>query len=65
MYYEINVANSKGHFFATAPRSITDMDKCKAVYKEFQSAFPKDKGFNITVTRCDETLFDVDMNKQS
>lgn len=59
MYYEINVsqANSLGqysHFFATAERSLTTIDKCQFVYKALLKAFPAPQ-FKIDVTRWDKT----------
>lgn len=50
MYYEINVALNGRHFFATAERSITDKQKLKDVYKVFKEKFPKEEGYEISVT---------------
>lgn len=52
MYYEINVSLNGRHFFATSDRSITDMGKLKKVYEAISEAFTKDKGYEISVTRC-------------
>ena len=59
MYYDINVGQHykdgmRGeplytHFFATAPRSVTDKGKLKRVYLALKKAFPAPE-FNITVS---------------
>jgi hypothetical protein len=56
MYYEINISRltkSKAlpyeHYFATAERSITTMEKLKRVYNDFKIVFPEPM-FKITVT---------------
>jgi hypothetical protein len=53
MYYEINVAKlgKDGHYFhyfATAERSVTDIEKLKNLMKGFLLAFPKPE-FEISV----------------
>lgn len=64
MYYEINVAKlaptsyydptpSYRHYFATAPRSISDSKTAVAVLKDFQVRFPEPE-FNITLSRNPE-----------
>lgn len=57
MYYEINVSKNGQHFFATAPRSITTMAHLQEVYPEIAKAFPARKGYNITITRKENTGF--------
>lgn len=62
MWYEINVSKNKNHFFATHERSIVTHGKLIAVLKEFQNAFPKEKGFEISVSKMKTTCetFDND-----
>lgn len=50
MYYEINVSLNGKHFFATDKRSITSKSKLEEVYKVFKEKFPKEDGYNISVT---------------
>lgn len=53
MYYEINVVKDGKHFFATAERSITNLEQCKKVLKEFQKFFKESEGYKISVKRYD------------
>lgn len=50
MYYEINVSLNGRHFFATAERSITNKWKLEEIYKVFKKKFPKEEGYDITVS---------------
>lgn len=50
MYYEINVSLNGKHFFATAERSIESKWKLEEVYKVFKGKFPKEEGYEISVT---------------
>lgn len=50
MYYEINVAFQGGHLFATAPRSITTEEKAEAVWDLFRKKFPKESGYEVTLS---------------
>lgn len=51
MYYDINVSLNGRHFFATAPRSIDNLEKAQRVYDVFKIKFPESAGYKITVTR--------------
>jgi hypothetical protein len=51
MYYEINIALNGKHFFATDERSITNKDKLEDIYNVFKEKFPKEEGYDISVTR--------------
>lgn len=55
MYYEINVADSRGHLFATAERSIRSDSHLKQVYDLFIVKFPKEDGYKLTVTKWHES----------
>lgn len=55
MYYEINVSLNGQHLFATDKRSITAEHTLEEVYKIIKEKFPKEEGYNITVT-CYETV---------
>ena len=63
MHYDINVGQQYKktvngeplytHFFATAPRSVTDKMKLKRVYLALKKAFPEPE-FSISVSyRCE------------
>lgn len=54
MYYEINVSLNGKHLFATAERSITDINKANMVYKLFVEKFPEEDGYKINVTKWDK-----------
>jgi len=60
MFYEINIALNGRHFFATAERSITDRATLKKVYSVLSLKFPKDEGYEITVTQNMRTAKDID-----
>lgn len=60
MFYEINIALNGRHFFATAERSITDRATLKNVYSVLSLKFPKDEGYEISVTQNTETMRKVD-----
>lgn len=49
MYYEINVTLYGKHFFATAERSITDLDSLKRVYCTLAARFTSKDGFSLSV----------------
>lgn len=55
MWYEINVANKNGHFFATHERSIQTHDKLIKVLKEIKNAFKEEDGYSVTVTKWQTT----------
>ena len=50
MYYEINVSLNGQHFFATAERSITNLNKAEKVYDLFKEKFPESEGYKIDIT---------------
>ena len=59
MYYEINVARKEKdgvyrHFFATAPRSITEQSKAVVVLKEIVAKFSKPE-YDITINYHEES----------
>ncbi len=69
MYYEINVAKQTQqrpgespytHFFATAPRSITDKYHLKQVLDSFKGKFPK-PFYKISVTYHPDIAYGVDL----
>jgi hypothetical protein len=62
MYYEINVSFTGRHLFATAKRSIRDLEACKRVLHLLVQKFPSEAGYRISVTRYVDagTILDVD-----
>lgn len=52
MYYEINVSDKNGHYFATAPRSITSKRDLQVIYKHFKALFPETAGWKLSVSYC-------------
>lgn len=50
MYYEINVSLNGQHFFATAERSITNLNKAEKIYNLFKEKFPESEGYKIDIT---------------
>ncbi len=59
MYYEINVALSGRHFFATAERSITSIEHAAQVYKKLCFVLFKNEGFEITIRKVERLSYDV------
>lgn len=49
-HVEIIVSKNGKHLFATHPRSLRDKHEADTVYKELYTRFPKNEGFDITVT---------------
>ena len=49
-HYEINVAKDGKHFFATHERSLTTDFRTKEVYDKLVEAFPKNEGYEISIT---------------
>lgn len=60
MFYEINISFNGRHFFATAERSITDRATLKKVYSVLSLKFPKDEGYEISITQNTRTTRKVD-----
>jgi hypothetical protein len=50
MYYEINVSLNGQHFFATAERSIHDMEKLLLVFESLRHRFSTKDGYEITIS---------------
>ena len=61
MYYEINISLNGGHFFATAERSITSDYQLEKVYNTFKEKFPKEDGYQISVTKWETIGKGIDM----
>jgi len=49
-HVEINVSHFGKHFFATHPRSGTDLNKIKEVLCEIRKKFPPREGYEVTAT---------------
>lgn len=69
MFYEINIAkrNAKGdyhHYFATAERSITSIERAKEIHAELSKAFPEPE-YNITVSYWEKIGHHIDINKSN
>lgn len=62
MYYEINVSKDGVHYFATAPRSITDEGKFKKLIKHFDTLFLAEDGYKISASYYPESgrIIDVE-----
>lgn len=63
MYYEINVSLNGKHFFATAPRSIQNLDTLKTVYSQLLNRFPVTENFALSVSKNPEIEIGIDMTK--
>ncbi|WP_367866987.1 hypothetical protein [Pedobacter sp. WC2423] len=50
MYYEINVAHKGKHFFATHPRSITDLTELIEVFGVMDKKFTTKEGYSLSVS---------------
>lgn len=61
MYYEINVSLNGQHLFATDKRSITDTQKLEVIYNILKEKFPKEKGYNLNVTKYETVGKIIDM----
>lgn len=69
MYYEINIAkrNKKGeyhHYFATAKRSITSIEKAKEIHGVLSKAFPEPE-YNISVSYWENIGHNININKSN
>lgn len=62
MYYEINVTLNGKHFFATAERSITNRWDLNNKLKIFIDKFPKEEGFEISVTKWEKVGVTVNID---
>ena len=64
MYYEINVTLNGKHLFATAERSITNKWKLKEVYDIIKNKFPKEEGYDISVSKYETIGKSVDVERE-
>lgn len=55
MYYEITVSVNGRHLFATAERSIIADRQLANIYEVFKTKFPREEGYEITVTEWEKT----------
>ena len=62
MYYEINVTLNGKHFFATAERSITNRWDLNNKLKIFVDKFPKEEGYEISVTKWEKVGITVNID---
>jgi hypothetical protein len=62
MYYEINVTLNGKHFFATAERSITNRWDLNNKLKIFVDKFPKEEGYEISVTKWEKVGVTVNID---
>lgn len=53
-YYEVNVSKDKSHFFATAPRSLTNKTMAYEVFNVLVAKFPKHEGYKVTLAYWQE-----------
>lgn len=63
MHYEINVSYKGEHYFATAERSITTKKHCVELLLKFREAFPKAKGYEISVTRWEKVGYLINLTE--
>lgn len=61
MYYEINVCLNGKHLFATAERSITSKWELEKVYNLFKEKFPKEEGYELSVTEWNKIGKEINM----
>lgn len=62
MYYEINVSKNGKHLFATAERSLKDIEAANTLANEFKLLrFPASQGFSVTMTRWETTGTSVEI----
>lgn len=62
MHYEINVSKDGKHIFATAERSLKDIESAHALAAEFkQLRFPASQGFAVTMTRWETIGTEVEI----
>lgn len=61
--YEINVSLHGKHFFVTHERSIVNKQKLKEVYNVFKEKFPKEDGYEITVTYWTKSGREINMEE--
>lgn len=62
MYYEINVTLNGKHFFATSERSITNRWDLNNKLKIFIDKFPKEEGYEISVTKWEKVGVTVNID---
>lgn len=65
MHYEICVSQNGQHFFATHERSLTTAFEASKVYKVLKDKFPKEDGYEISVTRWEKRGSKVDLDLTS
>ena len=63
MYYEINVALNGKHFFATGERSITNRNRLEDIVKVFVEKFPESEGYEISVSRWQNSGKNIDIDE--
>lgn len=61
MYYEINISLNGQHFFATAERSITNLNKAEKIYNLFKEKFPESEGYKIDITEWNKVGKSINM----
>lgn len=62
MYYRINVALGGMHHFATSETSLTDPKRAKQIYHQLKEAFPKSRGYKVTIAYWQTTGVQIDPN---
>jgi len=55
MLYEINVSQFGKHLFATDKRRLTIYAEALRLYILFNTKFPKDDGYKVTITKIETT----------
>ena len=58
MNYEINVSLNGRHYFATAERSIINLDDAREMLLHFKELFPADAGYKLSLKRV-ETRYEL------
>lgn len=63
MGYEINVTLNGKHFFATHERSAMMEHELKRILTVFMKKFPKEEGYEISVTRWEKIGKRIDIER--
>ncbi len=58
MYYDINISKNGKHYFAIAERSALHKDKARILFNDFIIRYPKNEGFEVTITLCETKGYD-------
>lgn len=60
MNYEINVSLHGKHYFATAPRSLTNLPDAIWMKAHFVKIFPEEEGYKVRLSRITTEIETID-----